>query len=258
MSNSKLQKRKLPETSGNSNKPLAKPVKKNNKPTKPIRKTPAVLDSFSPDTEIEELILPHPAYDEEEEEKANQRFAEVRQKNFWKDYEKGLEAIEEAKKDGENFNADEAMGYTSPEDTAEDIWKAAPEAEGREEDDLFSIDERGKYVLNREPVVKSMTNFNTWFPFDGTFIFAGIRRSGKTFAVRDVLYHMRHNFAGGIVFSATKHNGMFICLRALRSCGIAPQTPPLSICVSSYCIFCNMGRCFRLDTQWPCPLDRCP
>lgn len=203
-----MQKRKLPEVTQAGGQDKKKNKKEEKKGTK--RKIPAVLDSFAPDNEIEELILPKPAYSESEEEEANQRFAEVRKKGFWKDYEKGLEAIEQAKKDGEEYNAEEAMGYISPQETPEEIWKKAPNGTQREEDDLFAFDEKtGKYRLKRAPVIKTLSNYNVWFPFDGTFIFAGIRRSGKTFGVRDVLYHMRHNFAGGIVFSATKHNGFW-------------------------------------------------
>jgi hypothetical protein len=49
-------------------------------------------------------------------------------------------------------------------------------------------------------------DYNLFRP-DDTVVLNGKRRTGKSFMMRKILYEMRHCFWGGLVFSATKHNG---------------------------------------------------
>lgn len=170
-------------------------------------KIKAELDSFVKDTDDDTLTVPDFALDEETAEQQDTKNAQVRIKRYQKEREKELEAIKRVKTEGERYITDVALGYESPVDTPEESWEKSPSAVAAPPDDLFIFDERtGKTMLAREPDIRLMVDFNV-FPADGTIIFGGIRRSGKTFGVRDLLYHLRHHFAGGLVFSATKHNG---------------------------------------------------
>ena len=54
------------------------------------------------------------------------------------------------------------------------------------------------------------TDYNLFRP-DDTVVLNGKRRTGKSFMMRKILFEMRHCFWGGLVFSATKHNGMSEC-----------------------------------------------
>lgn len=44
-------------------------------------------------------------------------------------------------------------------------------------------------------------------PDDLILIHQPFRGTGKSFMMRKILYEMRHCFDGGVVFTATKHNG---------------------------------------------------
>jgi len=181
------------------------PVKGKKRPaTSDAKKKKRIYNSFGKDEDYPKLTVPKVTLDEDYEAEQGKKVAEVRYKQYNKERKAEEDAIKEA--DPDEFDEDIAIGYESEED-AEQVWKRAQQGCPREDDPLFAFDPKtGKTTLAREPVIKALPNYQI-FPGDGTFVFCGIRRSGKTWAVRDMMYHMRGQFSKGIVFSATAHNG---------------------------------------------------
>lgn len=176
--------------------------KKKQKQKKKKRKAP-----FGRDEEEPKLVVPKLQLDSEEEANTGHKLAEVRKKKWVADRNAELEAIEELSAD--EYDPDVAIGYASPKEDAEQLWHKAKDAVAREEDDLFSFDNRtGKLTLTREPRIKMLPNYQLFTP-DMSILLCGIRRSGKTFALRDLLYHLSPHYEGGLVFSATAHNGFW-------------------------------------------------
>lgn len=166
----------------------------------------AKVDTFTHDEQLTELIVPAFAYDGTTREQIDKAKADVRKKRFFKDYEDEVEAIKEAR-----FRYDPlvALGAKDAEETPEEAWNAYPKAAQRPEDPLFSFDQKtGKMMVKKEPDIRQTTDLHM-IPSDGTVVLAGIRRSGKSWALRCILYHMRHLMSKGLVFSATRFNGFW-------------------------------------------------
>lgn len=172
------------------------------------KKAKPVLDSYTRDVDEPRLTVPKFALDKRKEDAQDKKKAEVRLKEYDEERERELDAAKEIKQRNERvFEPDVALGYESPPLSPMSQWEQAEAAVEAEADDLFVFDEKtGKTRLAREPVLKLRRDYSM-IPIDGTIVVAGIRRSGKTFGVRDILYELRHSLAGGLVFSATKHNG---------------------------------------------------
>lgn len=135
--------------------------------------------------------------------------AKAIQELYFKEQEKQREALDEI--DGETVLPEVALGLESPKKTFEELWSVLPPAMVAPSDDLVTYDpENGKPILNREPQIRFVEDWYSMVPIDSMVIFDGPRRSGKSFAMRDLLYHLRWAFSHVIIFSATKHNGCVI------------------------------------------------
>jgi hypothetical protein len=154
--------------------------------------------------------VPTFALDEKKAADVNAKKANTRIEKWFKEREAEQEAIIKIKKDNlVQFRPDDALGASEKPKTREEIWEESELAKKAAEDDLFEIDPKnGKIKLKREPVIKRITDFSV-IPIDGTVIVAGIRRSGKSYGLRDILYEFRHVLSRGMVFSATKFNGWY-------------------------------------------------
>lgn len=193
------------ESDSSSSSSSSEHEKKNNNDKK---KGKVVLDSFTKDRDDRTLTVPDFALDSDKEDEVNKKKAKARIEAYNEDRQKELDAIKEIKKQNlVQFDPDVALGAKKPELAREEAWEASEVAEKAPEDDLFSLDPKtGKWKLTREPVIKRLTDYSV-IPIDGTVIVAGIRRSGKSYALRDILYEFRHVLSKGMVFSATKFNG---------------------------------------------------
>jgi hypothetical protein len=170
------------------------------------RKQP-VVDTFTRDRDQPALIVPTFAYDGAKRDEMDAAKASARKKRFFSDYEASVEAIKEQKTAEPRYDPLAALGATEPEITREEAWEASEPAVSAPEDPLLGYDVKtGKPTLKREPDVR-LVNDLSMIPADGTVVVAGIRRSGKSWALRAILYHMRHVMSKGIIFSATKFNG---------------------------------------------------
>jgi hypothetical protein len=181
-----------------SEEEITKKKKKNNKKPK--------VDTWTKDKDLPQLVIPTFAYDGEKREEVDRAKADVRKKRFFDDYEAEVEAIEQAV-----FRYDPlvALGAKEADYTPEEAWKQYPKAAQRPDDPLFGFDEKtGKMIVKREPDIRQTTDLHM-IPSDGTVVLAGIRRSGKSWALRCILYHMRHLMSKGLVFSATRFNGFW-------------------------------------------------
>lgn len=163
-------------------------------------------DTYTHDKDLPSLVVPKFAYDGATRESIDKAKADVRKKRFFGDYEAEVEAIKEAR-----FRYDPlvALGAKEAEETPEEAWNGYPKASQRPEDPLFALDQKtGKMIVKKEPDIRQTTDLHM-IPSDGTVVLAGIRRSGKSWALRCILYHMRHLMSKGLVFSATRFNGFW-------------------------------------------------
>lgn len=175
------------------------------------KKNAVELDSFTHDKDDKSLIVPTFALDADKEEEFDKIKAEGRINRFHKEYDKEIEAAKDIKKANlVQFDEQAALGFKDFEETIEDVWNESKEAAPAADDDLFGIDPKnGKSICTRDPIVKLEERWARRIPRDGTTIFAGIRRSGKSYGVRDFCYEFRHLYKGALIFSATKFNGWY-------------------------------------------------
>jgi hypothetical protein len=164
--------------------------------------------SWVRDEEHPDLIVPVTAFDQEENpesEYTNKKF-QKRKDDFVKEQdEKKKIALskKEQKRDEDEF--DDTRGIEQDAEHSDD--EAKPVVPRNFANDALQYDyETGKVKLTRELKPKWFMDYNLFRP-DDTVVLNGKRRTGKSFMMRSILYEMRHMFAGGLVFTATKHNG---------------------------------------------------
>lgn len=171
------------------------------------KQRPVPVDTYERDRDLPSLIVPKFAYDGSKREEMDGAKADTRKRRFFDDYEASVKAIKEQKVAEPRYDALAALGAKEPEVSREDAWNASEPAVQAPEDPLLGFDVKsGKPVLKREPDIRLVHDLSM-IPADGTVVVAGIRRSGKSWALRSILYHMRHVMSKGMIFSATKFNG---------------------------------------------------
>jgi hypothetical protein len=175
-----------------------------------MKKAPAVKKpkSWARDEEHPELLVPLPAFDAEENPEStytDKKFQ--KRKDDFVEEQKTKKKIALSKKeqarDEDEFDDDRGL-----EGDAEHSDDAAHPVVARNfANDAIRFDyATGKTQLTRELVPQWFADYNLFRP-DDTVVLNGKRRTGKSFFMRAILYEMRHMFAGGLVFTATKHNG---------------------------------------------------
>jgi hypothetical protein len=164
--------------------------------------------SWTYDEEYPNLIVPLPAFSEEgaDEEKYRDLKFQKRKQDFLDEKLKQDEFALSRKKQREDeveFDDEQALlGTEKPEEPEE-----LPVIERDFSADAIRFDyETGKIVVTRPIKPRWFSDYNLFAP-DDTIVLNGRRRTGKSFFARKILYEMRHMFQGGLVFSATKHNG---------------------------------------------------
>jgi len=166
--------------------------------------------SWARDEEHPELLVPLPAFDAEENPEStytDKKFQ--KRKDDFVEEQKTKKKIALSKKeqarDEDEFDDDRGL-----EGDAEHSDDAAHPVIARNfANDAIRFDyATGKTQLTRELVPQWFADYNLFRP-DDTVVLNGKRRTGKSFFMRSILYEMRHMFAGGLVFTATKHNGVF-------------------------------------------------
>lgn len=187
-----------------------KKKKKNNvisgKLEKKLRKKPK---SWERDDEDPGLILPRPAFeDSDEENEYRQLKYEKRLNDFLSAQEQAREiALDSGDEDEREFDDVVALAGADKELEPEDIDRKAVERDFTDDAIVFNY-ETGKLEMKRPIVPRWFADYNLFKP-DDTIVLNGKRRTGKSFMMRKILYEMRHCFWGGVVFTATKHNGFW-------------------------------------------------
>jgi len=164
--------------------------------------------SWKRDEEHPELIVPLTAFDSDENPEStytNKKF-DKRKEDFVEEQQQkkkiALDKKEQAR-DEDEFDDSRALEFDAEHSDDE----AKPVIPRNFAEDAIQFDyETGKVKLTRELKPKWFSDYNLFRP-DDTVVLNGKRRTGKSFMMRSILYEMRHMFAGGLVFTATKHNG---------------------------------------------------
>lgn len=163
--------------------------------------------SWARDDDDPGLILPQPAFVDSDEEKEYRELKyEKRVSDFLDAQQNAREIAEEsASEDEREFDDAVALAGVDKEEEPEEH----PVIERDFTDDAIVFDyQTGKLEMKRPIVPRWFKDYNLFKP-DDTVVLNGKRRTGKTFMMRKILYEMRHCFWGGVVFTATKHNGFW-------------------------------------------------
>lgn len=162
--------------------------------------------SWKRDEEEPNLLVPRTAFDDDNPE---DEYREVKYKKRLEDFKGNLEKQKEAakKRQDENPEYDDKAGLEFELKEDEEEEEAHPVVERNFANDAIKFDyATGKTVITRPIKPRWFSNWNIFRP-DDTVVLNGKRRTGKSYLMRNILYEMRHMFWGGLVFTATKHNG---------------------------------------------------
>lgn len=178
----------------------AKPRKRKAEPEKE--------QSWKRDEEEPALLIPRTAFDDDNPE---DEYREIKYQRRLEDFKGNLEKQQEAAKErqDENPEYDDAAGlqFDLKEDEEAEVH---PVIERNFANDAIKFDyATGKTVITRPIKPSWFSNWNIFRP-DDTVVLNGKRRTGKSYLMRNILYEMRHMFWGGLVFTATKHNGTLL------------------------------------------------
>jgi hypothetical protein len=193
--------------------------------------------SWARDEEHPELLVPLPAFDQEhpQSEVAEKKF-DKRKKDFLEEQQlKKKIALDkrEQKLDEQLFDDDRGIELDAEHSDEE---AEQPVVKRDFANDAIRYDYKtGKTVLTRELTPRHFNDYNMFRP-DDTVVLNGMRRTGKSFMMRSILYEMRHMFAAGLVFTATKHNGTTL---------LTQQRPG----VLRVCSMCEPPECDLFETQ---------
>jgi hypothetical protein len=165
--------------------------------------------SWTVDEEDPTLILPQPAFSDDDDE---DRYRDMKYKKRLKDFiadqeekKKAALAPDAEEKDEREF--DDKVGLEGEEKKEEPEEQPVIERDFSKDAITFNY-ETGKLEMRHPIKPRWFVDYNLFRP-DDTVVLNGKRRTGKSFMMRKILYEMRHCFWGGLVFSATKHNGDF-------------------------------------------------
>jgi ATPase subunit of ABC transporter with duplicated ATPase domains len=163
--------------------------------------------SWERDDEYPQLLLPKPGIeDEEAEDKYRSMKYEKRFRDYIEEQEtKKRKALDSGSEDEREF--DDAVALAGADKEAEPEERPVVERDFANDDAVAFDYESGKLVVRRPLVPRWFADYNIFRP-DDTVVLNGKRRTGKSFLMRKILYEMRHCFHGGLVFTATRHNGM--------------------------------------------------
>jgi hypothetical protein len=162
--------------------------------------------SWKRDEEEPNLLVPRPAFDDDNPE---DEYRDIKYNKRLEDFKANLEKQKEAAKKRPDGNAeyDDEAGLEFDIKESEDENETHPVIERDFTNDAIKFDyQTGKTVMTRPIKPRWFSNWNIFRP-DDTVVLNGKRRTGKSYLMRNILYEMRHMFWGGLVFTATKHNG---------------------------------------------------
>lgn len=174
--------------------------------------------SWIRDDEDPTLLLPQPAFSDDDDE---DRYREMKYKKRLKDFiddqeEKKKAALSAGAEEKDELEFDDAVALEGTEKEKEPEEKPVIERDFSKDAIVFNY-ESGKLEMRHPIKPRWFTDYNLFRP-DDTVVLNGKRRTGKSFMMRKILFEMRHCFWGGLVFSATKHNGMSEC--SIESCAL--------------------------------------
>jgi ATPase subunit of ABC transporter with duplicated ATPase domains len=163
--------------------------------------------SWMRDEEYPELLQPKPGIEDED---AEEKYRSMKYEKRFRDYveeqkTKKKQALDSGSEDEREF--DDAVALAGADKEAEPEERPVVERDFANDDAVAFDYESGKLVVRRPLVPRWFADYNIFRP-DDTVVLNGKRRTGKSFLMRKILYEMRHCFHGGLVFTATRHNGM--------------------------------------------------
>lgn len=197
----------------------ARPNKRRNENSKKLQSSPGKAEklskgpvdqkhrSWTVDEEDPTLILPQPAFSDDDDE---DRYRDMKYKKRLKDFiadqeEKKKAALAPDAQAKDELEFDDRVGLEGQDKVEEPEEKPVIERDFSKDAIIFNY-ETGKLEMRHPIKPRWFVDYNLFRP-DDTVVLNGKRRTGKSFMMRKILYEMRHCFWGGLVFSATKHNG---------------------------------------------------